>query len=193
MTQYDAGPGDRSDRPWDDPERKPKPQAHRRRLALPPWALLAALIALVILLCVGLVLIVRAIRGNDDRQAATPLPSVTSEVAPSATLSLLTSTPEVTPTDTVVLPGVTPADTPVPGGIRPGALVLVQGTAGAGLNLREQPSTYSKVVGKAREGTVLTVLEGPTEADDYVWWKVRAPDGSEGWGAANWLVLKTEE
>jgi hypothetical protein len=154
---------------------------------------LAALIALVILLCVGLVLIVRAIRGNDDRQIATPLPTVSSEVAPSATVSLLTATPAVAPTDTVVLPGVTPADTPVPSGIRPGALVLVQGTAGAGLNLREQPTTYAKVTGKAREGTVLTVLEGPTEADEYVWWKVRAPDGSEGWGAADWLVLKTEE
>jgi len=193
MTQYDAGPGDRSDRPWDDPERKPKPQAHRRRVALPPWALLAALVAVVILLCVGLVLIVRAIRGNDDRQAATPLPTVTSAAAPSATVSLLTATPAVTPTGTVVLPGVTPVDTPGPGGIRPGALVVVQGTQGAGLNLREQPTTYAKVVGKAREGTVLTVLEGPTEADNYVWWKVRAPDGAEGWGAAQWLVLKTEE
>jgi hypothetical protein len=45
----------------------------------------------------------------------------------------------------------------------------------------------------AREGTVLTVLEGPTDADGYVWWKVRTPDGDEGWGADNWLVLKTEE
>ncbi len=193
MTQYDAGPGDRSDRPWDDPERKAKPQARRRRLALPPWALLAALVAVVILLCVGLVLIVRAIRGNDDRPTATPLATVTSAAAPSATVPLVTASPAVTPTDTVVLPGVTPADTPGPGGIRPGALVVVQGTQGAGLNLREQPSTTGKVAGKAREGTVLTVLEGPTEADDYVWWKLRAPDGAEGWGAANWLVLKTEE
>lgn len=193
MTQYDAGPGDRSDRPWDDPERKAKPQARRRRLALPPWALLAALVAVVILLCVGLVLIVRAIRGNDDRPTATPLATVTSAAAPSATVPLVTASPAVTPTDTVVLPGVTPVDTPGPGGIRPGALVVVQGTQGAGLNLREQPSTTGKVAGKAREGTVLTVLEGPTEADDYVWWKLRAPDGAEGWGAANWLVLKTEE
>lgn len=193
MTQYDAGPGDRSDRPWDDPERKPKPQARRRRVALPPWALLAALVALVILLCVGLVLIVRAIRGGDDRQTATPRPTVTSAAAPSATLPSLTASPAVPPTDTVVLPGITPVDTPGPGGIRPGALVVVQGTAGAGLNLREQPSTGAKVSGKAREGTTLTVLEGPTEADEYTWWKLRAPDGAEGWGAANWLVLKTEE
>jgi hypothetical protein len=63
MTQYDAGPGDRSDRPWEDPERKPRPQARRRRVTLPPWALLAIFIAIVILLCIGLVLIINAIRG----------------------------------------------------------------------------------------------------------------------------------
>ncbi len=194
MTQYDAGPGDRSDRPWEDPERKAKPQARRRRVALPPWALLAALVALVILLCLGLVLIVRAIRGGGEAEGtATPRPTLTSAAVPSATVPLETATSVVPPTETVVLPGVTPEDTPGPGGIRPGALVVVQNTQGAGLNLREQPTTFAKVVVKVREGTVLTVVEGPTEADDYVWWKVRAPDGAEGWGAADWLVLKTEE
>jgi len=37
---------------------------------------------------------------------------------------------------------------------------------------------------------VLVVLDGPTEADGYVWWNLRSPEGKEGWGAANWLVLK---
>jgi hypothetical protein len=63
---------------------------------------------------------------------------------------------------------------------------------GAGLNLREQPTTYARIVDNAPEDTVLTVLEGPREADGYVWWKVRTPDGGEGWGAENWLVLQTE-
>ena len=107
-------------------------------------------------------------------------------------MSLLTPTSAITPTDTVVLPVGTPEETPLPTEIRPGALVVVQGTKGAGLNLRQQPTTYGKVVSNAREGTVLTVLEGPKEADGYVWWKARAPDGTEGWGAGNWLVLKTE-
>jgi hypothetical protein len=92
----------------------------------------------------------------------------------------------------VVLPVATPEATTLPTEIGPGALVVVQNTKGAGLNLRQQPTTYAKVVGNAREGTVLTVLEGPTEADGYAWWKVRAPDGAEGWGAGDWLVLKTE-
>ena len=192
MTQYDAGPGDRSDRPWEDPERKPRPQARRRRVTLPPWALLAIFIGIVILLCISLVLIVRAIRSGDD-EAPTPSPTFTSEVSPSATVSLLTPTAAITPTSTVVLTVGTPPATTPPTEIRPGALVVVTGTGGAGLRLRELPTTDSQLVVMAREGTVLTVLEGPTDADGYRWWKVRTPEGEEGWGADNWLVLKTEE
>ncbi len=192
MTQYDAGPGDRSDRPWEDPEKKPKPHAKRRRVALPPWALLAILVAVVILLCVSVVLIARAIRGGGDDERPTPPPTVTRAAAPSATVSLLTPTSALSPTNTVVLPEGTPAETPAATEIAPGVMVVVQGTAGAGLNLREQATTYAKVVANAREGTVLIVVEGPKESDGYTWWKLRTPDSKEGWGATNWLVLKTE-
>lgn len=193
MTQYDAGPGDWSDRPWEDPDKKARPQARRRRVTLPPWALLALLVGIIILLCVGLVLIVQAIRGNGGEEGtATPLPTETVRAVPTETRSLFTDTPVVTPTDTVVLPIGTPEETPPPSEIGPGALVIVQGTAGAGLNLRTEPGTGAQVVVNAREETVLTVVEGPQEAGGYTWWKLRTPDGKEGWGAANWLVLKTE-
>jgi phage shock protein C len=191
MTQYDAGPGEWSDRPWDDPSRKPKPHAKRRRVTLPPWALLAILVGIVILLCVGLVMIVRAIRGGGDRATPTPKASATAKVAPTATLPLLTPTVAVTPTNTVALP-IGDLATPTPfTEIAPGATILVKGTAGAGLNLREQPTTYAKILTNAKEGAELVVLEGPKESDGYVWWKLRAPDGKEGWAAANWLALKT--
>ncbi len=191
MTQYDAGPGDWSDRPWEDPERKPRPQARRRRIALPPWALLAAFVAIVILLCLGLYLIVDALRGSDE--TLTPSPTFTAEVSPSATVSLLTPTSAITPTSTVVLTVGTPPVTTAPTEIRPGALVVITGTGGGGLRLRSLATTDADVLATGREGTVVTVLEGPVEADGYVWWKVRTPDGDEGWAAANWLVLKTEE
>lgn len=193
MTQYDAGPGDWSDRPWEDPEKKPRPQAQRRRVTLPPWALLALLVGIIIILCVGLVLIVQAIRGGGDEEGtATPTLTHTVEAAPTSTRSLFTATPAVTPTDTVVLPLETPAGTPPPSEIEAGALVFVQGTRGAGLNLRAEPGTQSRVIVNVREDTVLTVIEGPEEANDYAWWKVRTPEGKEGWAAADWLVLKTD-
>jgi hypothetical protein len=192
MTQYDAGPGEWSDRPWEDPDKKQKPHAKRKRLALPPWALLAILVAAVIVLCVVLVLIVRAIRGGDEGEQLTPAVTVTTVMTPTATVSLIVPTSAVQPTDTIVLPVLTPEASATPDEIAPGAIVTVTGTSGAGLNLRQQPSTYAKVMANVKEGTALTVLEGPSEADGYVWWMVRTPDGAEGWAAANWLALKTE-
>lgn len=194
MSQFDAGPGEWSDRPWDDPDRKPEPQARRRRVTLPPWALLTGLVAIVILLCVGLVMLVNAIRGGDPKAtptAETTMVAVAPTQAPSATW-----TPAVvitqTATPTVVLPITVTPEPQTFTEIAPGATVVVQGTLGGGLNLREQPSTNSKVVTNVKEGTKLTVLDGPREAGGYDWWQLKAPDGKEGWGAADWLVLKTE-
>jgi len=195
MKQYDAGPGDWSDRPWEDPEKKPQPHARRRKVSLPPWALLAIFAAVIILLCVGLVLIIRAIRGGGEDATATPLPVATATARQTAVIPLPTTpTAALTPpTATVVLPiGGTAEATPMTE-IGPGATVVVKGTGGAGLNLRQQPSTTARVTGSFKEGTELTVLDGPQEADGYVWWQLRAKDGTEGWAAANWLLLKTDE
>jgi hypothetical protein len=192
MTQFDAGPGEWSDRPWDDPDRKPKPQAKRRRVTLPPWALLAILVGILILLCVGLVMLVRAIRGGGDKETPTPVSTTAATATPTATWTPTTVITQ-TPTATVVLPITGTPEPETFTEIAPGATVLVQGTLGGGLNLREQPSTYSKVVVNVKDGTALTVLDGPREADGYVWWQLKAPDGKEGWGAANWLALKTDQ
>ena len=50
MTQYDAGPGEWSDREWESPDRKRMRHAKRRGPILPPWALLAIVVGIVILL-----------------------------------------------------------------------------------------------------------------------------------------------
>jgi uncharacterized protein YgiM (DUF1202 family) len=111
-------------------------------------------------------------------------------------VSTATSTPRAgtveAPTATVVLPveGTAPP-TPITE-LGPGTTVIVKGTLGAGLNLRQQPSTYAKIVASAKEGDELTVVEGPKDADGYVWWKLKTSDGKEGWGATNWLALKEE-
>jgi predicted membrane-bound mannosyltransferase len=191
MTQYDAGPGDWSDRPWEDPDKKPRPQA-RRRVTLPPWALLAILVGIIILLCVGLVMIVQAIRRGPEEETPVPTSTVTALMAATDTAMPLDTTPTITPTATMELPISTPESTPSGTIIEPGVTVVVEGTQGAGLRVRAEPSTDGRLVTAVREGTTLTVTDGPEEADGYVWWKVRAPDGKEGWGAANWLVLKTE-
>ncbi len=196
MTQYDAGPGDWSDREWEREEPEPKPQARRPGVRLPPWALLAILVGVIILLCVGLVLIVQAIRGGGDEEA-TPTATLTPtrEVAPTATEASVAPTEVLTqtPTATVELPIGEATEPPVFTEIAPGATVVVQGTLGAGLNLRAEPSTGARLVTNVKEGATLTVLKGPEEGDGYVWWKLQAPGGQEGWGAANWLILTAEQ
>lgn len=189
MTEYDAGPGEFSDRPWEKNDKKQQPHAKRRRVALPPWALLVILVAIIIALCAGLILVVQAIRGNGD-ETPTPAPTATRAAVPTFTAPPAAPTSQTPPTATVVLPIGTPQETPAPTEIGPGAQVVVQGTGGTGLNLRAEPGTGAQIVTNAREGTVLTVLEGPQEAGGYTWWRMRAPGGQEGWGAANWIVLQ---
>lgn len=197
MTQYDAGPGDHSDRPWEVPDKKARPQARRRAVALPPWALLAILVGIVVLLCVGLVLLVQAIRGEGEEtptpETATTSPALPTGEEPTAgPTGAAVPTNAVAPTNTVVLPIDTPQPTAAPNELGPGARVAVTGTQGSGLNLRAEPGTGGQVVVNAPEGAVLTVVEGPQEADGYAWWKLRTAEGQEGWGAADWLALSTE-
>ena len=193
MKQYDAGPGEWSDREWKSPDKKQKPHAQRRRVALPPWALLAILVGIVILLCAGLVLIVRAIRGEGGREISTPVATTATDVPVANTQVPITPTLAITPTETVVLPIEGTQMPPALIEIAPGATVVVQGTLGAGLNLRAEPTTRARRVTNVRDGTTLLVLEGPQQADGYAWWKLRTSDGKEGWGAAKWLMLKTEQ
>ena len=188
MPKYDAGPGEWSDREWESPDRKPVRQAKRRGPVLPGWALLAIVVGIVIVLCVGLVLLVKAIQHREP--AATAIPTAAATLPPALTATLTPAAMVVvTPTATVVLPiGATAQVTFTE--IAIGAPVLVQGTGTAGLNLRAQPTTASAIVITVKEGNSLTVVDGPKEGDGLVWWKLRTADGKEGWGAAKYIVLK---
>lgn len=190
MINYDAGPGDYNDPEW----KGPKSKAKRPRVVLPLWVHLVVLVGIVILLCVGLVLIVRAIRGGGAREAPTPAVTATAQVPPTETAAPMGPTATIEPaTPTVVLPTEAPVQPPAPTEIGPGATVVVKGTGARGLNLRAQPTTQSERVATVNENAELTVIVGPQEADGFVWWQVETADGKQGWGAADWLVLKVDE
>lgn len=192
MTQYDAGPGDRSDREWESPDYVPAPHTRRRGPTLPPWALLAIVVGVLILLCVALVLGLRALR-NRSRAEPTPSATATRFVVPLGTqapTAVQTGSALQTPSPTVVLPALTT----VPPGlteIAPGVEVTVQGVGEDGLNVRAEPNTDADILETVDEGSSLTILEGPSEGSGYTWWKVRTAAGTEGWVVVDFLVLRT--
>jgi hypothetical protein len=68
--------------------------------------------------------------------------------------------------------------------------------ASGGLNIRDSAKAKGKKVGNLSAGAVATVLEGPTKADNYDWYRVDGGGGLTGWvaaGPANDPWLKIEE
>ena len=64
---------------------------------------------------------------------------------------------------------------------------------GEGLNLRASPALDGEVVEKLHEGDEILVLNGPVEASQYLWWRVRLGEsGPEGWVAETpgWFAKK---
>ena len=61
-------------------------------------------------------------------------------------------------------------------------------TGGVGVTVRNGPSTANIPVTVAGENSVVQVIEGPTPGGEYQWWRVRLPDGTEGWVAGDFLA-----
>lgn len=58
---------------------------------------------------------------------------------------------------------------------------------GAPLRVREGPGAQARLVARIPENSEVTLLEGPTEADGYVWWRVQAGE------IAGWCAGRTPE
>lgn len=72
-----------------------------------------------------------------------------------------------------------------------GMTVRAQTTEGEILNLREAPSRDATILLYIEDDTPLLLLEGPLEAEGYIWWRVQTPDGTEGWAVENNGELQT--
>lgn len=67
-------------------------------------------------------------------------------------------------------------------GLAPGGTARVM--AGGGLNMRDVASTKGKLLGRVTQGAVVTLVAGPTQADNYTWWQIDNGAGQVGWVAA---------
>jgi Tol biopolymer transport system component len=65
--------------------------------------------------------------------------------------------------------------------------------AGDRLNVRENPSMSANKIGYLYKGDIFTAVEGPVEAEDYHWWKIRSNTGFEGWcvDVPGWYVFES--
>jgi SH3 domain-containing protein len=102
---------------------------------------------------------------------------------PTALVITITPSP-IVPTATI-RPTLPP--TAAPHGLYIGGVAIVTGT-GSALRLRSDPGLQSTTLKTVADGVRLTILEGPREADNLIWWRLHDPaDGAEGWAAQDYL------
>ena len=110
-----------------------------------------------------------------------PLPEGETEVEDTPTPVMVQSTPVPPPPTPTFVPAVPPE-------IAIGIYVKVSDTGGSDLSFRAGPSTNYARLKIVAEGAVLKVLDGPVEADGYVWWQLQdVSDGVVGWAVADYL------
>jgi hypothetical protein len=141
-----------------------------------------------------LLLATLACGGFQVRVTPTPKPTATAIESKAAATVPPTKTPPSAPkAEATAAPTVMTALSPTaaPAGLAKGAKARV--AASGGINVRDKASAKGRVVGRLSANAVVTLLEGPTLADKFDWWKVNSGAGLVGWaalGPANdpWLV-----
>ncbi|MBZ0292804.1 MAG: hypothetical protein K8L99_09615 [Anaerolineae bacterium] len=178
--------------PYGPRKRKKKPE--RSGLYLPLWSVVLMLVT-VLALAGGVIFLVIYIGGpsyvaGGEPQivivtaAVTPTPPqpqiaqpTTSGVfaqptQPAAALTL--EGPTLVPTNTA---------TPTPDVIAVGKQVTVIGAGG--VNVRSAAGTTNTINFVSQPNDVLTVVDGPQQVDNLIWWQVQDDSGRVGWAAEN--------
>jgi hypothetical protein len=153
-----------------------------------PWLWLGMGMLLTIIACVAAFVILNSFLAQRQAPAAE---------SPEATIIILTAPPSPT-TDAAgplspptPMPTFTPIPTPdsavAPPEITSGFYAVVANTGGAGVTVRGGPNRRNVALLVAEEGTILLVLDGPQEGENFSWWQVQLADGTEGWVAEDFL------
>jgi hypothetical protein len=126
----------------------------------------------------------RLLGGGGDRAEAaaeeTPVPAGETQTS---VASATAATPQPTSAGSTSVPTRSTA----PGEIAAGVAVVVAGT-GDCLNIRTGSGLSNDVIACVPDGTELTVLGGPVEADSLTWWQVESEQGA-GWVASDYLAI----
>jgi hypothetical protein len=185
--------------PPPEPHYPPPPEPQGGGLAVPWWVFLIVILAVAGITC-GLWGLVLTNRGD----ASTVLGPT-----PTPIFVVITSTPTLPPAGEVGETGTpggetgpgaagesaTATPTPEPATETPavvsGATVIIVGTEGDGLNVRQGPGVSFDPVCLARDGDQFTVGEGPRDGDGFTWWEVTQVDNPDcfGWAVEPFLEV----
>jgi hypothetical protein len=120
-----------------------------------------------------------------EPEAAAELPTSPEETAP-PTAELTQPPPTEAAAEATPVPIIAPTQSPQPsaasGTLGPGQAARVM--AGGGLNMRDIASAKGKLLGRVLQNTVVTIVAGPTQAENYTWWQIDNGAGQVGWVAA---------
>ena len=157
------------------PDSKPtvniRPRPGQTELNWREWLLLLGVAAVALVICAY------GGRAVVSRFAVTvPTPTVTPTRARAATVTPIASPTPVPPTaaPTVAIPTT----------IEKGVYVTVIDA----VNFRQDASTAAQIIRTLGAGEVLQVTDGPVSANERSWWKLKDPNGVEGWAAQDFIA-----
>lgn len=135
----------------------------------PMISLVLVLVSCSIIAALGYILLTNSISINASKNTVGGTPVVPPTTTPTMVL---------TPTIAVI----SPTDIPVPF-LHPGAQAQVINVGISPLLGRTRPGINNPIQTSFPDGAVVTILEGPVEADGYVWWLITSEESGEGWSA----------
>jgi hypothetical protein len=158
------------------PDSKPtvniRPRPGQTELNWREWLLLLGVAAVALVMCVygGRAVVGRLAISAPNTPTATPTR------ARAATVTPLASPTPVPPTlePTVAIPAT----------IEKGVYVTVVDA----VNFRQEASTTAQIIRTLGAGEVLQVTDGPVTANERTWWKLKDPNGVEGWAAQDFIA-----
>lgn len=190
MARYQKPPDPRkSESEFSSPRQRHQREGAREPI---PWLWLGMGLVVTIVAIIVAIFLANAFLAREPLVTSLPTPTIIRLTAP-ATAEPSPTSPQPTPT---AIPTFTPKPTPdvsvAPTEITVGFYAEVANTDNIGVSLRGGPSTDNSRLFTVPEGTILLVIDGPRNANDFVWWQVRLDDGSEGWVAGDFLIPAAE-
>jgi hypothetical protein len=175
----------------------PKPDA----LYLPWWSVVAMLLV-VLMVAFGIVGLVLTLGATEPSSVTTPIiriitavPTIPGQAQVQPTQAPIIQVGGNNPPSDLALSGPTleiPVFTPTPAPIVVGSTVVVSGVEETQLNVRDVAGVQgTNILFRVPEGTSFSIIEGPTQADGFTWWKIQNPTNpsESGWAVANYLQV----